>query len=517
MPIIKSKSNVHSTTKKTILVFISRSLNLVISSLISLVLVRVILTYLGSDFNGLNAILTQVLTLFVLVENSFSFASRVALFGPYMNNDISLSNKILSATKKAFSKIGIYSFFSGLIFTLIYSFFLKTEIDLITIFLIFLMALFSVVYNTIFVSKYLVLFQVTQTEYYVNFINVVFTIITQIIAIIIIIYTRNILLLRFQYLLFNILMGLSVIYVAKRRFPCFSFQSEPDFSLIKGTKDVLISTTTGIIYKSAAVFFISSFGGTLLVSVYAVYSSVLSVMERFIFSIIEAPQNAFGQIISKGDQDKSYSFFKQYEHITILLVTVLLPVTYSLIFAFVRLYTQGVTDINYDNVYIGLLLVLNSSIQFAHIPSGNSINLSGHFQATKKIQITALFLLILTMILGSRFMNLFGILLANTLTGIFLLSVETYYARKFIFFKQIRDFYKVVFPNFVLGVIISFIGYTFSSLVQNWFIFIIIGFVMTISSFTLVYLTNFLLFPQDITQLKKRVVNLVSMKLNRSR
>ena len=89
-------------TKKTFYNTLATSFQMLIMQVISLVVSRKVLEIYGSDLNGVNAILSNVMDWILLLEGGLTLASNVALFKPFVNKDYDRCNNILSATKIKF-------------------------------------------------------------------------------------------------------------------------------------------------------------------------------------------------------------------------------------------------------------------------------------------------------------------------------------------------------------------------------------------------------------------------------
>ena len=164
-------------TKKTFYNTLATSFQMLIMQVISLVVSRKVLEIYGSDLNGVNAILSNVMDWILLLEGGLTLASNVALFKPFVNKDYDRCNNILSATKIKFQKIGMLVLVCGLGMAVFYPLFIKTDIRYLDILLMFSMMSLSTSFSVFYTRKYALLYNVSQSEY----IN---TIVTTIVAII---------------------------------------------------------------------------------------------------------------------------------------------------------------------------------------------------------------------------------------------------------------------------------------------------------------------------------------------
>ena len=481
---------VMNRTKKTAINALANLLSILLSSFASFFMVRVVLERMGSDYNGLNQTVTQLIAILTIFEGSFTAASLIALYKPFGVNNSNGVSIICSTAKRAFIISGIILLTSGIIFALIYSSFIKTAYSYITIVLIFIISIISTVFSSMFASKYRLLFQVTQTEYVLTIISTIGNLLSHLAAYIYLKQNNSIIHLRLIYTLFPILMNVIILILGKRRFPKVDFSKRPDYSTIKGTKDLMISALTGAIYKSTPFLFISSFSGTIYTSVYSVYSSVFNLVESTSYAFFSAPRNGIGQLISEKNEDKIKGVFCEFEHLCLFIISILLSAVGGVIMSFIKIYTAGISDVQYVDYFIAYLILVSIYVQFMHMPSGLFINMSGHFKAIKNIQLLAAAVLIVLDIIGAIAFGIYGILVANLLTGILLAFLEIRYARKEIVHLSNNIFLKLSTIFGCLSIILIFLfNAIFSKFISSYFQFLYIGifvFIISVAAFSLV-------------------------------
>ena len=171
-------------TKSSILNAISMVFNTLIISVLGLVSTNIIIKNYGSDINGVVATANQIVTLLLILEGGFTIAINVALYKPFVKKNIKLINKILSTAKRVFLKIGILFFVFGVIISVIYPVFIKSDLDYFTIFLIFLMVIVGSAYNLIFTIRYQIMFQVAQKEYIYTLLSIIINILSSLTTIV---------------------------------------------------------------------------------------------------------------------------------------------------------------------------------------------------------------------------------------------------------------------------------------------------------------------------------------------
>ncbi len=499
-------------TKRTLFNMIFSVVSLLISSILSMLLTRTVLLYLGSDYNGLNGTITQFLSVLMLFESGFTIAALVKLYQPFGDDNYNEINKILSKTKKKFNQIGWVMLLVGIVAATIYVFFIKTNVDYAIVWAMFFFSVASTAFNFAYTYKYRLMFQVSQREYVIYFINIIQYLIMYSGMILIVSLTKNIVFARAFYFAMNVLLGIAVGIAAKKSFPKAAYNIECGDDRIDGTKDLLVSKIVGILYNSLTFFYMSTFVGTVQTSIYAVYNSVMSIVHNFTNVALNAPQNALGQIINT-EKDKLKKTLEEYEYTSVLSSSVLLSATMALYIPFVRIYTKGVTDVDYIQPEIALLLVLITITQMIHIPSGKCIELSGKFKITKKIQILTLVTLAVFSTIGAYFNGLIGLLLAKLATNFILAAMEVGYTHTRIAKGTLGRFFAIVLPNVVVSSLVAFAEYrVLLNAHMNLFTFFIAGVIVVIFNSAVLLLFGLVFYKKLIKQLFARAKGLITRK-----
>jgi hypothetical protein len=489
-----------SKTGKTLHTAITAILNTIVTGILSLYVTRLILINFGSDFNGLNATSNQLISILLIIEGGLTLATNVALFKPLSMNNVEKINGILSATKRNFLKIGLLVLIFGFLSSIIYSRIIISELPRTFILLVFLMTTISTSFNLIFSTKYSILLQSDQREYIINYTKIFQSLLSQLVIIIIVINSGSMLLVRFVIMVFAIFNSISLILVSKKLYPNISFSGKPDYDSIKGTRDVFIQKVTLMLYSSSPILFISAFAGTLYTSVYAIYSSILAIIKSIIYSIVNAPRMSLGHLLQEEkESQKTLNIFLSYETVVTISLAILLSVTGVLIIPFIRLYTQGITDVNYVDYNIAILLILTTFFEVIHIPSGNIINLSGRFKISKKIQSSNSILIILLMLIGYYLFGFYGIISSVLITAIIIALMEIIYVHIFFYKNSIMKYLKILVPiaiTFIILIVVeSIILRPFTTLTE----FFLNGIVLVLINSAVIFLIS-LIFNYSITK-----------------
>ena len=89
---------------------------------------------------------------------------------------------------------------------------------------------------------------------------------------------------------------------------------------------------------------------------------------------------SFGDVIARGEQEVLQKAYKEFEFSYYSLIAIVYAVTLVTIMPFIRIYTTGITDINYDLPLIGILFVLNGFLYNLKTPQGMLVISAGMYR-----------------------------------------------------------------------------------------------------------------------------------------
>ena len=230
-----------------------------------------------------------------------------------------------------------------------------------------------------------------------------------------------------------------------------------------------------------------------LVAIYSVYYMVTNSIQIIASSFSSGMESVFGDMLSKREDEQLQRTFGYYETLISWVSVVLFSVTAVLIIPFVKLYTAGITDANYIQPYLAMLLILSSMIYCFRMPYHSMTIASGHFKQTRFAAYgEAVLNIVLSIILVIK-IKLTGVAIATLVAVSFRFIYYVVYLSKNIICRPIKLFAKRTFVNFACVCVIYIIGnfiisyYKISSYIR-WVIAGIIVFAVAAVISTLLYI-----------------------------
>ena len=499
-------------TKKSLYSALTGILLTMVNGVLGLLITRMIILNYGSDFNGLNSVANQIVNLLLIIEGGITIATNVALFRPLAKKNYDMVNGIMSATKIIFQKIGTVFFLLGIVVSIIYSFFVKSDLSNGLVISIFVLTIMSTTFNLVFATKYIILIQTEQKEYLINLVKVGTILLSQALIFLVISFDKHVIFIRLVMMLCGVLNGAILIIISKRKYGFLDFKAVPLINEVKGTNDVLIQKITGMIYMNTPIIFISVTAGTLLASVYFVYNSIFMLLKSLLYSIVNAPRMAFGELLSEQKNEQVKEAFLKYQFIITNISLILISTATVLTMPFISFYTKGITDINYFNWFFLILLALITYFEILHIPSGNIIMVSGNFKILKKIQIIALASLVIFIIVGVLIFGAYGVLIAVLITAVILACMEIYYVVFTLLKLNSRSVFQTIVPVTIFSVMMIRCELKFMHHIETMPQFLIAGSILLFLNSIFITTFNFIFNNQLTVQVYKFMFSTIKSK-----
>ena len=493
-------------TKSSIFNAASALLLTLVNGLFGIVVTRLVIGAYGSDFNGLNSTVNQIVNVLLILEGGFTLASNVALFEPVGRQDQEMINGILAATRMKFHRIALIFLCCGIAVAVIYSLAVKSALPREFVFYVILMGVLPQAVNLYCVESYRALLQAQQKEYIISLFTALTIMGGHIVNIIVILYSGSMWMIRFVTMVFAMMNCFLVIAYTRRRNRGINLHAEPRPELIRGTSDVMAQKITGVIYSSWPIVFlsVSSTGGTVLASVYAVYNNVFVMIKALLHGLIDAPRLGFGQMLTQSGREDVWRAFKEYEYIAFLATFVMMLTTCGLILPFIRIYTNGVNDVDYYDVWIAVLMVLIGTVEMLHIPSGHLINMSGNFKVSKRFQMIACAVLIISISVFGTLIGVYGMLGALLLVALLLAVLEIGYVHIYFFSNRLVELLLLMLPYALIGVICAWLEMQMTARVDGVLQFMIYGGLLTVINLAIALMIGFILHREILGSVCRR-------------
>ncbi len=446
----------NSNTKKVFNNVIFSILSQVITIALGIVIPRMFLVSFGSEMNGLLTSVTQIYTYMALLESGVGAVTLQELYKPVAENDYSSLNSVLSATNHYYKKIG--TIYLALIFVLSlgYPLVLDTSIPFWTVSIIVFLSGITGALSFFVTAKYNLLLQAEGKNYILTNVSLIIHIAISVSKIILIAVGVNILVIQAMYAVLN---TMRIVYIAlyiRKNYKWIDLSVKPDFSAISQRGSAFILQICDLIFRNTDVLILTFTRtcGLKVVSVYTMYQMLYGMIQTAINTFSTGIHFVLGQTFNT-DREKYIKYHDMYEVFHMAITFSLYTIAYLFITPFLKLYTQGVTDINYIDKWIPLLFITTFFLSVGRGASAQLINFAKHFKKTQWRSVLEASINIAVSIPCAYFFGIYGVLFGTIAALIYRTNDMIIYANHKILNRSCLPTYKRWIVNFIVFIAID--------------------------------------------------------------
>lgn len=467
------------------------------------ILPRLLLKYYGSQYNGLITSITDFLSCAVLLRSGIGGATRAALYKPIADNNHKEISRIIKATDNFMKKIGLILLLLILFFSLIYPLIVKNDFNYFFTFSLFLIIGASTFAESFFGITYLILLQADQKLWISSLFKIVSYIVNIIISIVLIVNNFDIRIVKFAssliFTLYPIMMG----FYVKRRYK-IDKNVIPNNEAIKQRWDAFWHQVSSFVMNNTDTFVLTLFTNMFEVSVYCIYNLVLKALKQVIVTIENSLESSFGDMLAKKENIKNN--FEIMNLLNFNLSTILYGCTSVLIFKFVSIYTNNVSDVNYYRPIFAYIMLLSNYIYCLRLPYLTIVSAAGHYKETKKGAFLEAFInLLLSVIFVVRY-GIIGVAI-GTLISTTIRTVElVLYSNHIIIKSSNKEFIKNLLISLSEIIIIIFLNYIVPlGECNNYFSFIFQGVIYFCLLLIIIIINDLLIYKKHILTFMNKI------------
>ncbi len=476
---------------------------LIILSL-GLIIPRLFLLAYGSEVNGLFSSVGQIFGYVALLEAGIGAATIQVLYKPVVAGDKSSINHILSATKKYYKKVSFYYFACIVVISLLYPMLIHSNINKLYIgFIVFLQGLSGVI-NFYFQATLKQLLLAEGKNYIETNVSMMTHIITSFARVFLILSSANIVLIQLVYLLTTILEMLFYYFYFKKKYPWLYLHAKPDFSSLQQKNAFLIHQISGLIFSSTDMLLLSFFCSFKVVSVYAIYNLIFVSLNTLVGTLHNGVSFALGHTYHENKQEY-LKLHDAYDHYYITFIFSIISLTYILIEPFMKIYTNGINDIDYIDSYLPFLFCTIQLLTCTRIISNNLIRIAGHMKKTIPNTIIESCINLSISLLLVQDMGLYGVLIGTICALLYRTTDIIFYANQKIINRSPIKIYKTIGVNCGLFSVVVFLNARFVLQIGTYFDFIKIGLLLSAIIIPIYFIINSILSMESFRYVYKKI------------
>lgn len=427
-------------TKRMLLNLVTDLLPMIIISLLGLIKIKLFITVLGTDVQGLYQFFSKVMFYVSIVDGGLGSAVLYVLYGPNTRNNREEINEILSAAGKVFSLMGIAIY--GLAFLV--SFFVPLFIrdnpfEYGYVMLTFLLFAASSGISYFFVP-YQSLLEVKERRYIYNTIFQIGQITQSVLEIVMLLTGFDFFLILFMHSVVKLITYMLIMICSKRLYPDYDFRYEKkNYSFVHQVKHLMFHKINGLIGSNIDILIITRFIGLSAVSIYSTYSYIVEMIKQIIEKIYSSSLAIIGNTI-KQDQERAFVLFQEMNSLMFYIGTVVCVPLVMAIGYFIDIWYEKeiMTDTAIAFGFVGILFLAIIKIAITVF-----VNAGGLFQETKMCALTDTIVNLVLSLTLVHWLGISGVLFATCIS----VFIAEYIMKTLVIHREI--FHRSSLPYFI--------------------------------------------------------------------
>ena len=409
-----------------------------VTILLGIVIPRLTLVNYGSEVNGLLNSITQIYSYLGLLEAGIGTATVQALYRTVGSGDRTRTNAILAATNRYYNRTGVLYTLAVLAFSLIYPFVVPSDIPPVTVVLVILLNGAGSVIGFFVQRKYLLLLQAEGKNYIESTLSMILNVLRNVSKIVLMALGMDVILVQAVAMLLSFVQMVYISRYIRKHYAWIDLTVEPDYGSISQSKNVLVHQLSSLIF-----------------SVYSLYTLLFSMISNVLSTFSGSIVFSLGQTYHE-DRKRFLRMYDVYELLYMVVVFALYAVANYFILPFVALYTAGVTDVNYLDPLLPVLMISTYLLSCARIPSAQAITIAGHFQKTQNRSLMESAINIVVSLLAVQRWGIYGVLFGTIAALLYRANDMILYTSREILGRSAWTTYKRWFVN--LAVFLAWSG-----------------------------------------------------------
>ena len=430
----------------------------VIIMMMAMVIPRIVMINYGSDTNGLTNTVTQVFTYMALLGAGIGQATQNALYKYISSKDRMGISRVMSISRRYYRHVSLAYGFIILIVSAVIPVVIKTEVSgiVVSVYVIFGGAISLV--SLYFTSLWIVFLNALGKSYITNIISLINKALLYAVIIVLSLGSVNIAIIQIGCFIVSLIPLVFYTIYMKKNYSWIDYGSVDAGEKLPDRNAYVVSEVSWTVFSSTDMIILSVLVSTKMASVYATYSMVFVALE----TLLNAVYYSIKYLLGYTYHDKREEYAKVHDIFNSIFVgssVVLLSVCYWLILPFVRMYTEGVTDMDYVMVWLPLGFSLVKLLSRSRMVAGNLTGIAGYAKQVSYISfIEAMINIILSIVLAGRY-GIYGVLYATVIALLIKALYVNYLADCKIMSRKCSSTVLIFFGNYVVFAITVFLQF----------------------------------------------------------
>lgn len=438
------------------------------------ILPKIILSFFGSEVNGLVSSLCNFLLYISIFEASVSNIVMSYFYKPIKDNDIERISKIFNTCDMFYRKITIlflcYTVALSIMYPLVFN--LNFSFGYVASLTIILSLSYMIQYS--FSNSLRTILKADKKVYIVNFTQTLIIALNLVLAVASVYIYPSIHLLKFISGILFILQPIIFSYFVNKKY-IIDKKAGIDNSLVKSRWDGLSISIASFVHNMTDVAVLTIFTKLEIVSVYSVYYLVIRGLESILTSISNGILPSLGNLYVSNKNDVLLEKMEAYEMIYSLIIFIVFTAAAITITPFVLLYTGGISDANYYQPIFGYLIIIGEALFLIKMPHQNMAYAANKYKEMKKFSYIEALINIAVSLLLVKSYGLIGVAVGTTIAMLYRAIAQINFTNQIIKNRNGKKFYFQLLIYSVTSIISFFICKHFIAVAtNNWVSWIIV-------------------------------------------
>lgn len=466
-----------------------------VTIVIGLLLPRFFIVGYGSEVNGLLNSVNQIFAYFVLLEAGIGAASLQALYRPVGQESPAEICRIMAATKRYYDRASVLYLAGILLFAGIYTAFLSGNIPSYQVAGIIVFSGLGNAVNFWYQGKYKILLQAEGKKYIVSNAQTLGQVLVSLAKFAGIWAGVDIVLVMGLGFLASLTQTGYYLYYIRRNYRWLDLSVTPDWKAVEQKNYVLVHQVSQLVFQNTDVLILTVFSGLTVVSVYSVYKMVVSAISQLIYQLSESFLFILGQEYAR-DRKRYEQVLDLFDAAYTAASFTLLTVTYLLYPSFIDLYTQGVTDARYADLWLPLLFVAIEILSSCRRAAQNTIDVAGHFRETAPRAAAEAIINLAVSLLLVRSLGIYGVLLGTAAALLYRTNDIILYANRRILARSPGKAYRLYLGHLAVFAAVVWLTRIVPVPAGGWLLFVGEGVLFTAAAAAVYGAVSLLLTPE---------------------
>ena len=479
---------------------------------------RVFISSLGSEYLGVNGLLTNVLSMLSLVEGGIGTSIVYNLYKPLAENDRPKIIALVQLYKRIYTVLAIFIFLLGMALYPFLGIFVKEEEKVNYLFLVYLIFVIKNVISYLNAHKWS-LINADQKGYVLSRYNLLFNIITTVSRIIILKFTRNYILYLVIELLIIIIQNIWNGRIVNIRYPYIKEKkkyyvgNEVKEYLKKNVKAIFLHNIGGYCVFGTDNLLISALVNLKAVGLYSNYTMIINQLSSLITPILNGIGASVGNLIATEDEDKAFQIFNVTYLINFWIYSFSVIFLYNLLEPFIDFWLG-------KGLLLGRVTFIVILLNFYLTGLRKSISIfkekAGIFTPDKYAPIAEAAINLITSIILAKRLGLIGIFLGTTISSV---SIPIWLQAKIVYNEIFNKSVLVYFKKYLIYLIMTLSAGVITTIVCNkvvmnneFFTLILKGIICVIIPNTLYFIVVFK--TNEFKYIKSIIIDMIKNKFN---